>query len=190
MALLKRIYEIMRRSIIIKQVFNDETYLDKHSIEFFNLVQNLNKKDIKEICNSYIGFYHFKNEAYNIAENEFRSTILFIEERENKIISYKDKEFDDKIKDAIKRSSTVSYINEYSLFEKIDENILQIIKLKINKQRFIYLYAMTKFKLGSELINNDNSNTGSVNNTVTVGNKTKLKKEKEKMKQYFKDSIK
>ena len=190
MALLKRIYEIMRRSIIIKQVFNDETYLDKHSIEFFNLVQNLNKKDIKEICNSYIGFYHFKNEAYNIAENEFRSTILFIEERENKIVSYKDKEFDDKIKDAIKRSSTVSYINEYSLFEKIDENILQIIKLKINKQRFIYLYAMTKFKLGSELINNDNSNTGSVNNTVTMGNKTKLKKEKEKMKQYFKDSIK
>ena len=188
--LLKKIYEIMRKSIIIRQVFEDETFLDKHSTEFFNLVQNINKKDIKEICNSYIGFYHFKNEAYSIAENEFRSTILFIKEKENKLANSKDREYDEKIKDAIKRSSTVSYINEYSFFEKIDENILQIIKIKINKQRFTYLYAMTKFKLGSELINNENLNTGSNNNTATAVNKTKLKKEKEKKKKYFKDAIK
>ena len=190
MSLLKKIYEIMRKSIIIRQVFEDETFLDKHSTEFFNLVQNINKKDIKEICNSYIGFYHFKNEAYSIAENEFRSTILFIKEKENRITNSKDKEYDEKIKDAIKRSSTVSYINEYSFFEKIDENILQIIKIKINKQRFTYLYAMTKFKLGSELINNENLNTGSNNITATVVNKTKIKKEKEKKKKYFKDAIK
>ena len=186
---LKNIYETMRRSLIIKQVFNNESYLDKHSMEFYNLIQNLNKKDVKEICNSYMGFYHYKNEAYNLAENEFRLTILYINEKESKIIYGKDKEYDDKIKDAIKRSSTVSYINEYSTFEKIDENMLEIIKLKINKQRFMYLYAMTNFKLGSEL-NSDNSNITSNNNTAVIANKNKLKKDKDKRKNYFKEAIK
>ena len=186
---LKNIYETMRRTLIIKQVFNNESYLDKHSVEFYNLIQNLNKKDVKEICNSYMGFYHYKNEAYNLAVNEFRLTILYINEKERKIINGKEKEYDDKIKDAIKRSSTVSYINEYSTFEKIDENMLETIKLKINKQRFMYLYAMTNFKLGNEL-NNDNSNTISNNNTAVIANKNKLRKDKDKKKNYFKEAIK
>ena len=185
---LKQIYESMRKVLIIKQVFDKEKYLDNHNMEFFNLINKIKNKDIKEICNSFIGFYHFKNESYNLADNEFRETLLYIQDNENKIIAGKNNEFDDKIKDAIKRSSTVSYINEYSIFEKIDENVLDIIQIRILKQRFIYLYAMTKYKLGCEY-NNNNQNLGANNNTVAT-NKNKSKKNKDKKNNYLKDSIK
>ena len=182
---IKNIYEVMRKILIIKQAFKDENYLTKHNTEFCNLLQNINIKDIKEICNSFIGVYHFQNRAYNLAENEFKSTILFIQENENKVIKDKNNEYDDKIKDAIKRSSTVSYINEYSVFEKVDENMLAIIKLKIYKQRFIYLYAMSKFRLGKGDYNNINPNEVNINI-----NKNKQKKDKEKRNNYYKEAIK
>ena len=190
---LKMIYETMRKILIIKQAFEKEYYLDKHNLEFYNLVMDIKKKDIKEICTSFLGFYHFKNESYSLAENEFRSTLYFIQEKENKLISGKNNEFDDKLKDAIKRSSTVSYINEYSIFEKIDENMLVIIKIKILKQRFIYLYAMTKFKLGNEMNNNNNTNNNSSltpgGNYGGDGKKNKIKKDKDKRINYFKEAI-
>ena len=188
---LKAIYETMRKILIIKQAFEKEYYLDKHNLEFYNLVIDIKKKDIKEICTSFLGFYHFKNDSFNLAETEFRSTLYFIQEKENKIISGKNNEFDDKIKDAIKRSSTESYINEYSIFEKIDENMLAIIKIKILKQRFIYLYAMTKFKLGCEM-NNITGNISSLTPGTNLGvsvNKSKFKKDKDKRKNYFLEAI-
>ena len=191
---LKLIYEAMRKILIIKQAFEKEYYLDKHNLEFYNLVKDIKKRDIREICSSFLGFYHFQNDSYSLAENEFRSTLYFIQEKENKIISGKNNEYDDKIKDAIKRSSTESYINEYSVFEKIDENMLTIIKIKILKQRFIYLYAMTKFKLGYEMNNsNTNTNTSSLtpggNSGVPGGNKNRTKKDKDKIINYFKEAI-
>ena len=195
MSELKAIYETMRKILIIKQAFEKEYYLDKHNLEFYNLVRDIKKKDIKEICTSFLGFYHFQNESYSLAENEFRSTLYFIQEKENKLISGKNNEFDDKLKDAIKRSSTVSYINEYSIFEKIDENMLAIIKIKILKQRFIYLYAMTKFKLGHEMnnsINNQNNSSLTPGANIGVGaagNKNKTQKDKDKRNNYFKEAI-
>ena len=127
---LKEIYEFMRKIQIIKNVFEKENYLKKYDVEFYNLTKDIKKKDIKEICNSFLGFYHFKNGSFNLAESEFYSAILCLQEKENEIITGKNNEYDDKIKDAIKRSSSESYINEYSFFEKIDENILLIIKIK------------------------------------------------------------
>ena len=100
---LKEIYELMRKIQIIKNAFEKENYLKKHNVEFYNLTNDIKKKDIKEICTSFLGFYHFKNESYSLAENEFHSTILCLQERENEILSGKNTEFDDKIKDAIKR---------------------------------------------------------------------------------------
>ena len=177
---LKGIYELMRKILMIKNAFEKENYLKKHNLEFYNLTKDINKKDIKEICTSYLGFYHFKDGAYNLAESEFHSTILCLQERENDIISGKNNEYDDKIKDAIKRSSSESYINEYSTFEKIDENLLLIIKIKILRQRFIYLYAMTKYKLGLEL--------AKVKEGGSLDRK-KAKKEIDKKITYFKDAI-
>ena len=183
---IKNIYEVMRTVLIIKQVFENENYLDKHNSEFYNLVQNISKKDIREIGNSYIAFYHFKNKAYNIAEKEFKSTIIYIQESENLLIRDKNSEYEEKIKDEIKRSSTVSYINEYSVFAKIDENMLKIIKIKIFKQRFVYLYAMIKYKLGK----GENNNNIGLNNNQSLANKNKSKKDKDKKISYFKDAIK
>ena len=127
---LNNIYELMKTAFIIKQAFEIENYLDNHNLEFYNLIQDIDKINIKEICNSFLGFYHYKNNAYNLAEKEFNSTINFIIDNENKVTSGKNSEYEDKIKDAIKRSSTVSYLNEFSEFEKIEENLLSINKFK------------------------------------------------------------
>ena len=148
-------------------------FLDQHNLQFYNLVQDINKRNIKEICNSFLGFYHYKNESYNLAENEINSTLCFIQENLNKITGGENNEFEDKIKDAIKRSSTVSYINEYTKFEKIEENLLTMINLNIFKQRFIYLYGMINFKLGNEI--NNNSNINNITQTQAI-NKNKAKK--------------
>ena len=183
---LKNIYEIMRKSLIIKNVFNKEFFLSEHHLEFYGLIQDIERKNIKEICNSFIAYYHYQNNKFSISESEIKSTVNFIKENENKLKKGEKNEYDDKLKDAIRRSSTVSYLNEYSKFENIDENIMDIIYLKIFKQRFIYLYAMNKFKLGNEINsahNNSQNNAGEIN-------KNKIKKMKEKKINYFKDAIK
>ena len=178
---LKEVYKTMRTTYLIKQAFGIENYLDKHNKEFYNLIQEIDKTSIKEICNSYLAFFHYKNEAYNLAEKEFHSTINFIIDNENKATNGKNNEYEDKIKDAIKRSSIVSYLNEFSEFEKIEENILTIINLKIFKQRFMYLYAMTKYNLGNEVNIYSNANASQ--------NKNKQKNEN-KQENYYKDAIK
>ena len=181
MSELKYIFNIMKNSIIIKQAFEKGNYLEKNNLEFYNLVQDIQNKNVKEICNAFLGFYHLKHNSYSLAESELRSTLLFIKDSENKLINGQSKGYEDKIKDEIKRSNTVSYINEYTNFEGIDEIISHIINLKIFKQRFLYLYGMTKFKLGSEI---------NPNNLTPGTNKNKIKKEKDKKMNYFKESIK
>ena len=178
---LKDIYEILRKCLIIKHTFNKEFYLSQHILDFYYLVQDIKRKNIKEICNSFLAYFHFSKNNYNLAEKEFNSVINFIRENENKLDE--SNIYDDKLKDTIQRSCTVSYLNEYSTFENIDENILDIIYMKIFKQRFIYLYAMTKYKLGNE---NNNENNAQNN----IGGTNKNKKNKERKVNYLKDAIK
>ena len=109
---LKEIYGLMRKIQIIKNAFEKENYLKKHNVEFYNLIKDIKKKDIKDVCISFLGFYHFQNGSYNLADSEFHSTILCLQEKENEIISGKNAKYDDKMKDSIKRSSTETYINE------------------------------------------------------------------------------
>jgi len=168
---LKNILNMMKKLFIIKQAFEKENYLEKNNLEFYNSFQDIQNKNLKAICNAFLGFHHLKNNSYSLAENEFRSTLLFIKDIESKLISGENKEFKDKIKDEIKRSSRVSYINEYSNFEGIDEAVLRIINLKIFKQRFAYLYGMVKFKLGNEI---------NLNNLTPGTNKNTIKKKKKK----------
>ena len=181
MSELKNIINMMKKLFIVKQAFEKENYLEKNNIEFYNLVQDIQNKNLKDICNAFLGFHHLKNNLYSLAESELRSTLLFIKSIESKLISGENKEYKDKIKDEIKRSSRVLYINEYSKFEGIDEVALRIINLKIFKQRFTYLYGMVKFKLGFEI---------NLNSLTPGTNKNILKKEKEKKMSYFKDAIK
>ena len=165
---ISQMYDLLRNSLIIKEVFDNELFLKKYQIFFYYLVKEIKDKNIKEICNSFLAIYHFKNKAYKLAEMELDSIVKYLKEAEIKL---KIGEEYNKIKDAIKRSSTVTYINEYTNFDNIDENMLEMIYLNIYKQKFIYLYAMTKFKIGSEINN-------------------KSKKDKEKKEKYFKEAIK
>ena len=181
---LKDIYEFMRKILIVKNAFEKENYLKKHNLEFYNLTRDIKKKEIKNVCLSFLGFYHFKNDAFSLAESEFHSTVLILQENENKILRGKNDEYDDKLKDSIKRSSSESYINEYSTFEKLDENMLIIIKMKILRQRFIYLYAMTKYRLGMEMTKGKNTNQDG-----GMLDKKKAKRDKDKKLNYFKDAI-
>ena len=179
---LKEIYNLMKNILVIKNSFEKENYLKEHNYEFYNVIKGIKTRYIKEVCTSFQGFFHFKNGAYNLAENDFHSTVLYLREKENEIISGKNDENIDKIKDSIKRSSSESYINEFSKFEKIDENILLIIRIEILLQRFIYLYAMTKFKLSIEI--NKSKNQDGPNEDPK-----KYKKEKEKKISLIKDAI-
>ena len=179
---LKEIYNLMKNILIIKNSFEKENYLKEHNVEFYNVIKGIKTSYIKEVCTSFQGFYHFKNGSYNLAENDLHSTVLYLREKENEIVSGKNDENIDKIKDSIKRSSSESYINEFSKFEKIDENILIIIKIEILLQRFIYLYAMTKFKLSNEINKNKNQDGA-------IMDPKKLKKEKDKKISLIKEAI-
>ena len=154
---LNKVYELIRKSLIIKHSFNKELFLHRHHLEFYTLIQDIKRKNIKEICNSFISSFHFSNNIFNLSENEIYSTIEFIQENEKRIKSNESNENDNKLKDTIKRSSIATYLNEYSTFDNIDENMLDIIYLKIFKQRFIYLYAMNKYKLANEISTGNNN---------------------------------
>ena len=67
-----------------------------------------------------------------LADNEFKSTIFFINENEKRIKNKEINEYD-KIKEEIKKSSITPYLNEYSIFENIDENMIFIIYINIYK---------------------------------------------------------
>ena len=163
------IYNFIRKAFIIKKFFDNEKFIKKHKIEFLQIIQDIKDKNIKEICNSFLSISHFNDKLYSFAENGFNLTINFLKENEKRL-NIKDE--NEKLKNLIKRSSTTFYINEYSNFKNMDEKIVEIIHLNIYKQRFYYLYGMTKYKLASELDNK------------------KDKKYKEKQEKYFKEAIK
>ena len=163
---INEIYNLIRNSLMIKEAFNNKFFLKNNKIEIYKIVQDIKDKNIKEICNSFLGIYHFDNKIYFLSETELRSIKNYLIEYEKKL---KIGDEYDKIKDALKRSTTDTYLNEYSSFGNIEENLLTLINLKIFKQRFMYLYAMTKFKLGNEINNTSNANT----NTGVNQNKNK-----------------
>ena len=100
-----------------------------------------------------------------------------------KKLQTKGKDEYEKIREEIKKSSNVPYLNEFSNFDNIDEYMQDIIYLNIYKQRFIYFYAMTRYKLSNE-ISKENSDV------VSRPNKINNKREKEKRDNYLNEAIK
>ena len=178
MLILYNIYELLNKSVTITEIFENENFLKKYKLE---LLDNIGDKNIKDLCNSLFGILHFKNKQFHLAEKELKTTINYFKEIEKKLKTKGIGEYD-KIKEAIKRSSMVPYLNDYSNFENIDENLLDIIYLNIYKQRFIYLYAMTKYKLANEVMN-DNNNALSIN-------KDRIKRKKELRNTHLDEAIK
>ena len=94
MLVLNNLYELLNKSLIITEIFENETFLQKYKLESIDSIKN--KK--KEICNSYLGIFHYSNNMLQLAENELKSTINYIEENEKKL---KLEGMDDKIKDLV-----------------------------------------------------------------------------------------
>ena len=153
---LDSIYQLLNNSFMITEIFENENFFKKNIVELSTLLDSIKKKNIKGICNTIFGIFYFINNLLSLAEDKFKSSLYFIKENERKLQLKGNYEYD-KIKEEIKRSSNVPYLNEYSEFNNLDENMQDIIYINIYKQRFIYLYAMTKYKLANE-INNDKNN--------------------------------
>ena len=168
---LNNIYELLNISLIIKEIFENENFFKKYKYEINYLLDNINNKKIKEICNIFISNIYYNYKIFPLAEKEFKSSIIILKENE-KELKIETKEEINKIKEEIKKSSNVPYLNEYSDFDNIDEYTKKIIYLNIYKQRIIYLYAMTKYKLAKEINKNNNI------------------KEKQKRNSYINDAIK
>ena len=181
MLILNGIYELQNICKIIMKIYANNNFIKRHKIELNYLLDNIKNKNIKKICDSIFGKIHFNNKLFTLAEKEFKSTIIFIEEYENKLLLDKN-DVNDKLKDEIKRSTIVPYLNEFSKFENIDEYMRDIIYLNIYKQRFSYLYAMTQYNLANKIYNDNNDNSH-----INKKNKIKLK---EKRDTYFKEAIK
>ena len=180
MMILNSIYKLINNSSIIEEIFENEALLKNHELNLDTLLDSIKNKNVKEICNSLFGIFHFNNNKFNLAESEIKLVINFLKQNEQKLkIEGKD-EFD-KIKEAIKRTSMVPYLNEYSEFNNVDENMIDTIYLNIFKQRFIYLYAMIKYKLAIG-INNEQRNN--------IFDDDKIKRKKEKRKKYLNEAIK
>ena len=179
---LDNIYELLNNSLLIKEIFENENFFEKHKLEFNILLNNIKNKKVKEICNYFFGIFLFNNNLFKLSEVEFKSSMIFINENEKKLKNESIIEHD-KIKDEIKKSSIAPYLNEYSTFENVDENMLDVIYLNIYKQRLIYYYAMTKYNLANEINNENNEN-------VLNLNKKKNRRKKEKRNEYLNEAIK
>ena len=182
MLILNNLYELLNTSLIIKDIIKNDNNLRINNLDLNLLIEKIKDKNIKGICNSLFGILHFNNNLFNLSENEFQLTINFIKEIE-KQLRIEGKYEDNKIKDEIKRSSNVLYLNEFSKFNNIDEYMQDIIYLNIYKQRFIYFYAMTKYKLANS-INKEN------NDYVSRINKSNNKRDKQKRDDYLYEAIK
>ena len=158
----KNIFDSLTKSMLLKINFDEKnlcfnTKLNKNNHkkrnknhkknnldslnEYMDLIKGLNNPETKTMCTFIISYVHFKKEQYKLAENEFKNLILDMNIYESKI-SNKNDDNDSKLKDSLSRCSKISYLNEYSLTNGMNETTLPIIKAKLLKQKILYLYAL------------------------------------------------
>ena len=140
------------------------------NLEYFNdymdLIKKLINPEIKIMCLFIIAYGHFKKDYFKLAENEFKNIIIEINNYENKITD-KNEDTDAKLKDSISRCSKISYLNEYSLTNEMNETTLPIIKIKLLKQKILYLYALCIYKQEKYKNNSTQNNDNKKNNKET-----------------------
>ena len=159
---------------------NNNSNLDNFS-EFMDLIKNQNNPETKIMCLFIIAYVHFKEGYFKLAENEFKNLLLEINAYERKI-SNKNEDSDSKLKDSISRCSKISYLNEYSLTNEMNETTLPIIKAKLLKQKILYLYAFCIYN--QEKTKNSSININNVNENKK-NNKELVKKRFEEAIKYF-----
>ena len=152
---LSKIFNSLNINYILKRTIENESSVMDISQDLTDSLNHIKNQDIKSRYIMIIAHYYYEKGFYEKAENQFSSLLNYINEKENNYLINNDYD-ENKIKDTISRKSNSAYLNEYSMFKGISDNILSIIKIKLLKQKVNYLHGMTIFKL--ILQNNKNKN--------------------------------
>ena len=153
---LSKIFNSLNINYVLKRTIENESSVMDISQDLTDSLNHIKNQDIKSRYIMIIAHYYYEKGFYEKAENQFSSLLNYINEKENNYLINNDYE-ESKIKDTISRKSNSAYLNEYSMFKGISDNILSIIKIKLLKQKVNYLHGMTIFKL--ILQNNKNKNS-------------------------------
>ena len=152
---LSKIFNSLNINYILKRTIENESSVMDISQDLTDSLNHIKNQDIKSRYIMIIAHYYYEKGFYEKAENQFSSLLNYINDKENNYLINNDYD-ENKIKDTISRKSNSAYLNEYSMFKGISDNILSIIKIKLLKQKVNYLHGMAIFKL--ILQNNKNRN--------------------------------
>ena len=167
---LKNLFNYLVKTMLFKlnfeqneQIINENIDNDIDSLnDYIDLINNINNKEIS-IMNSYIISYrHFMKGLLKISETEFKELIKEVNILNNKIMN-KNEINESNLKDTISRFSKISYLNEYSLTNELNNNTLHIVKMKLLSQKIYYLYGLNIYnqeKMKKENDKNYNKEVG------------------------------
>ena len=183
--ILKNIFQNMFKTLLLKKIIEEKKIInldEKNADEknnliiqnLYEMIQNMNNEETKNVCKWIISHYHYINGYYKLAEEELKSLVIDITNKESNLYSKNDI-YDSQLKDKIGRFNKMAFLNEYTPL-KINETLLPIIRTKLIKQKVKYLYGLSKYNQGVIINNNINN---AKNKTVNK-NKNPIKNNYEK----------
>ena len=125
--------------------------------KYIDIIKDLDNKEISIMLSFIISYIYFKKGLFKQSENIYNILIKEINLYQNKI-SNKTDIINSNFKDKLSRCSKVSYLNEYSLTNELNENILKIIKIKLLLQKIYYLNGLVIFNRQKAKENNIKKN--------------------------------
>ena len=141
---IKNLFDYLVKNMILKIKFNQrEIYLDNLN-EYKYLIENINNDEIRIMLSFILSYEHFKKGYFKLSENEFKNLINEIYLYQNNLSNVIENN-ESKLKDTISRCSKISYLNEYSLTNELNETTLPIIKIKLLIQKIYYLNGICIF---------------------------------------------
>ena len=150
---LKKLLEYICQLTLLKKNIETNNNESCNNKDFMDIIKNISDPETKLMGGYIVAYNHFQSGSFKLCEDELKNLLNEMKEYEEKL--KKENELDDnKIKDAICRSSDISYLNEYSFWDKINQSLQIKIKPKILKQRIMYLYGFSIYNQQKEEKNN------------------------------------
>ena len=141
---LENTFDTMKKIIFLKRIITNNN-LQYHKKNFIKFLETIKDEEIRQISTLILAYSNFQDGKYYSAMKEINSLILNISQKEVKLLNSTDN-FDAQIKDMISRFSEIAYINEYSNFKGLNENVIPVIKMKQLSQKLFYLLAICKYR--------------------------------------------
>ena len=167
---LKNLFNYLVKTMLFKlnfeqneQIINENIDNDIDSLnDYIDLINNKNNKEISIMISYIISYRHFMKGLLKISETEFKELIKEVNILNNKIMN-KNEINESNLKYTISRFIKISYLNEYSLTNELNNNILHIVKMKLLSQKIYYLYGLNIYnqeKMKKENDKNYNKEVG------------------------------